>query len=55
MPLLILDFNKARGVILKLGILINEGPYQHQASDTALQYVKAAIRKRPRNLSSIFL
>jgi tRNA 2-thiouridine synthesizing protein D len=30
---------------LKLGILINEGPYQHQASDTALQYVKAAIEK----------
>jgi tRNA 2-thiouridine synthesizing protein D len=30
---------------LKLGILINEGPYQHQASDTALQYVKAAIKK----------
>jgi tRNA 2-thiouridine synthesizing protein D len=30
---------------LKLGILINEGPYQHQASDTALHYVKAAIKK----------
>ena len=30
---------------MKLGILINEGPYQHQASDTALQYVKAAIEK----------
>lgn len=30
---------------MKLGILINEGPYQHQASDTALQYVKAAIKK----------
>ena len=30
---------------MKLGILINEGPYQHQASDTALQFVKAAIEK----------
>ena len=30
---------------MKLGILINEGPYQHQASDTALQYVKAAVEK----------
>ena len=30
---------------MKLGILINEGPYQHQASDTALQYVKEAIKK----------
>ena len=30
---------------MKIGILINEGPYQHQASDTALQYVKAAIKK----------
>ena len=30
---------------MKLGILINEGPYQHQASDTALQYVKAALKK----------
>ncbi len=30
---------------MKLGILINEGPYQHQASDTALHYVKAAIKK----------
>ena len=30
---------------MKLGILINEGPYQHQASDTALQYVKADIKK----------
>lgn len=30
---------------MKLGILINEGPYQHQASDTALQFVKSAIKK----------
>jgi tRNA 2-thiouridine synthesizing protein D len=30
---------------MKLGILVNEGPYQHQASDTAYQFTKAAIEK----------
>jgi tRNA 2-thiouridine synthesizing protein D len=30
---------------MKFGILINEGPYTHQASDTAYQFVKAAIDK----------
>ena len=30
---------------MKLGILINEGPYQHQASDSALKFVQAAINK----------
>ena len=30
---------------MKIGILINEGPYQHQASDTALQFTKSAIKK----------
>jgi len=28
---------------MKLSVLVNEGPYQHQASDTAYQFVKAAI------------
>jgi tRNA 2-thiouridine synthesizing protein D len=28
---------------MKFGILVNEGPYQHQASDTAYQFVKAAL------------
>ncbi len=28
---------------MKLSIQINEGPYQHQASDTAYQFAKAAI------------
>lgn len=28
---------------MKFGILINEGPYNHQASDSALQFVKAAL------------
>ena len=30
---------------MKLGIQINEGPYQHQASDTAYQFAKAALAK----------
>ena len=28
---------------MKFGILINEGPYQHQASDSAYQFTKAAL------------
>lgn len=28
---------------MKLSVLVNEGPYQHQASDSAFQFVKAAI------------
>ena len=30
---------------MKLGILVNEGPYTHQSSDTAYQFVKAALEK----------
>lgn len=30
---------------MKFTILINEGPYQHQSSDTAYQFAKAAIEK----------
>ena len=30
---------------MKYTILINEGPYQHQASDTAYQFAKAALEK----------
>jgi tRNA 2-thiouridine synthesizing protein D len=30
---------------MKFGILVNEGPYQHQASDSAYQFTKAAIEK----------
>ncbi len=30
---------------MKLAIQVNEGPYTHQASDSALQFVKAAIDK----------
>jgi len=30
---------------VKFTILVNEGPYQHQASDTAYQFTKAALEK----------
>ena len=30
---------------MKLSILVNEGPYQHQSADTAIQFTKAAIEK----------
>ncbi len=30
---------------MKLAILINEGPYQHQAADTAYRFTKAALDK----------
>lgn len=30
---------------MKLSVLINEGPYTHQASDSAYQFTKAALAK----------
>lgn len=30
---------------MKFAIVINEGPYQHQAADTAYQFAKAALEK----------
>ena len=30
---------------MKLGIVVNEGPYQHQASDSAYQFTKTALEK----------
>ncbi len=30
---------------MKFAILVNEGPYNHQASDSAYQFVKAALEK----------
>jgi tRNA 2-thiouridine synthesizing protein D len=30
---------------VKLSVQINEGPYTHEASDTAYQFIKAAIEK----------
>nr|VFJ91832.1 MAG: tRNA 2-thiouridine synthesizing protein D [Candidatus Kentron sp. H]VFJ92870.1 MAG: tRNA 2-thiouridine synthesizing protein D [Candidatus Kentron sp. H]VFJ99681.1 MAG: tRNA 2-thiouridine synthesizing protein D [Candidatus Kentron sp. H] len=34
-----------RDQVMKFGILVNEGPYQHQASDSAYQFTKAALEK----------
>lgn len=30
---------------MKFGILVSEGPYQHEASDTAYNFTKAALEK----------
>jgi tRNA 2-thiouridine synthesizing protein D len=30
---------------MKFGIMVNEGPYQHQSADTAYQFTKAALEK----------
>lgn len=30
---------------MKFGIMVNEGPYQHQASDSAYLFTKAALEK----------
>lgn len=30
---------------MKLAVMVNEGPYQHQSSDSALQFTKAALDK----------
>lgn len=30
---------------MKFSILVNEGPYQHQSADTAIQFTKAALAK----------
>lgn len=30
---------------MKLSVLVNEGPYQHQSADSAIQFTKAALEK----------
>lgn len=30
---------------MKYTLMVNEGPYQHQSSDTALQFARAALEK----------
>ncbi len=30
---------------MKYTVMVNEGPYQHQSSDSALQFVRAALEK----------
>ena len=39
---------------MKIGILLKEGPYNHQAADSAYQFAKAAI-KRGHEVESVFL
>ena len=39
---------------MKLGIMVNEGPFTHQASDSAYQFAAAAIEKGHRVLRVFF-
>ena len=49
-----MDFNSKPKASMKIGILLKEGPYNHQAADTAYQFAVAA-RKRGHEVSSVFL
>jgi tRNA 2-thiouridine synthesizing protein D len=37
--------DSAETTTMKFGLLVSEGPYTHQASDTAYQFAKAALAK----------
>ena len=39
---------------MKIGVLLLEGPYQHQAADSAYHFIKAALA-RGHEISGIFL
>lgn len=39
---------------MKIGILLKEGPYNHQAADTAYQFAQAAIKKG-HEVTSVFM
>ncbi len=39
---------------MKFGIVVNEGPFTHQASDTAYRFTKAALEKGHRVLRVFF-
>ena len=39
---------------MKIGILLKEGPYSHQAADSAFQFAKAALRKG-HQVESVFM
>ena len=39
---------------MKMGVMVLEGPYQHQAVDSAINFVKAAL-KRGHEIVGIFL
>ncbi len=43
MSLIIIHFGIQGKSKLKFGILVNEGPYQHQSADSAYQFTKAAL------------
>lgn len=38
---------------MKIAVLVNEGPYQHQAADSAIQFTKAAL-ERGHEISRVF-
>lgn len=40
---------------MKFGIVVNEGPYTHEASDTAYQFSKAALERRARGSARVIL
>lgn len=39
---------------MKIGVLVLEGPYQHEAADTAYHFIKAALA-RGHQISGVFL
>jgi tRNA 2-thiouridine synthesizing protein D len=39
---------------MKIGVLVLEGPYQHQAADSAYQFIKAALA-RGHEITGVFL
>ena len=39
---------------MRIGVMILDGPYQHQAADSALQFVRAAL-KRGHQIVGIFM
>ena len=39
---------------MKIGVLLKEGPYNHQAADSAYQFIKAALKKG-HTVESVFL
>lgn len=39
---------------MKLGVMVIDGPYQHQAADSALQFIRAA-RARGHEMVGVFL
>ena len=40
---------------MKFGIVVNEGPYQHQASDSAYLFCQGCHRQRTRSMACVLL